>query len=96
MQAYKLKGKIAQSGHLIITEPIKLAPGNVEVIILQPVPGVESSTVPETSSPAAKPKRKVQCRTEIFREWLENTEPVPPEFDPEQAKWEYLKEKHNL
>jgi hypothetical protein len=35
MQAHKLKGKIDHSGKLIITEPINLDPGDVEVIILQ-------------------------------------------------------------
>jgi len=28
MQAYKLKGKIDQSGNLLITEPLNLPPGN--------------------------------------------------------------------
>jgi hypothetical protein len=35
MQAYKLTGKIDNSGKLIITEPTNLNPGDVEVIILQ-------------------------------------------------------------
>ncbi|MGL5941868.1 MAG: hypothetical protein ACRC2S_16130 [Waterburya sp.] len=37
MQAYKLTGKIDHFGKLIITEPTNLHPGDVEVIILQPV-----------------------------------------------------------
>ena len=32
MQAYKLKGKIGQSGNLLITEPLNLPPGNVEIV----------------------------------------------------------------
>lgn len=97
MQAYKLKGTIDRSGHLIITEPIEMPAGEVEVIILQPViPMVENATVPEIESQAAKPKRKVQCSVPILKEWLENTEPAPPSFDADQANWEYLKEKHNL
>ena len=35
MQAYKLKGKIDNTGKLIITEPTNLTPGDVEVIVLQ-------------------------------------------------------------
>lgn len=35
MQAYKLKGKIDDSGNLIITQPTKLTPGEVEVIVLK-------------------------------------------------------------
>lgn len=37
MQAYKLKGKIDMAGNLVITEPVKLPPGDVEVIVLQPI-----------------------------------------------------------
>jgi len=33
MQAYKLKGKIDQSGNLVITEPLNLPPGNVEIVV---------------------------------------------------------------
>jgi hypothetical protein len=33
MQAYKLKGKIDQSGNLLITEPVNLPLGNVEVVV---------------------------------------------------------------
>ncbi len=35
MQAYKLKGKIDNTGKLILTESTNLTPGDVEVIILQ-------------------------------------------------------------
>ena len=33
MQAYKLKGKIDQSGNLLITEHLNLPPGNVEIVV---------------------------------------------------------------
>ncbi len=95
MQAYKLKGKIDDTGNLVITEPVKMLPGDVEVIVLQVVESA-SPTVPEIESQAQTLKRKVQSRTKAFRELLENAPPVPPDFDPDQAKWEYLKEKHNL
>ena len=36
MQAYKLKGKVDSDGNLIIPQPTNIAPGEVEVIILQP------------------------------------------------------------
>ncbi|WP_225226045.1 hypothetical protein [Komarekiella delphini-convector] len=36
MQAYHLNATIDESGHLIIDEPLNIAPGKVEVIILQP------------------------------------------------------------
>ena len=96
MQAYKLKGAIDESGHLIINEPIKMAPGEVEVIVLQAVAAVENATAPETEPQTTKPKRQSPSRVQALKDWFENTEPAAPDFDPEQAKWEYLKEKHNL
>jgi len=96
MQAYKLNATIDELGHLIIDEPLNIAPGTVEVIILQPVPSVESSTETQIHSQPAKQKRIVECSIPILKEWLESTEPTPSDFDSDQAKWEYLKEKHNL
>ena len=87
MQAYKLKGKIDQSGRLILTEPIDLVPGDVEVIILQEVENVADSQPKATGNPA-------QYKTKILRDWFANTQPVPPDFDPEQARWEALQEKY--
>ncbi len=93
MQAYKLKGKIDDAGNLVITEPVKMLPGDVEVIVLQVVESA-NSTVPETESQSQTPKRK--SKVKAFEGLFENAPPVPPDFDPDQAKWEYLKEKHNL
>ncbi|GAA6622155.1 hypothetical protein [Scytonema sp. NUACC26] len=64
-----------------------MAPGQVEVIILQ-----SSSTLAKTSEQPKKREYKVQA----LKDLLENAPPTPLEFDVEQAKWEYLKEKHNL
>jgi hypothetical protein len=90
MQAYKLKGAIDQSGHLIITEPIEIPAGNVEIIILQsnrdPIEEVSTLEVP----------KKREYKVQALKDLLENAPPTPPDFDPDQAKWEYLKEKHNL
>ena len=94
MQAYKLKGKIDAAGNLIITEPIKMPPGDVEVIILQAIETVANSTVTEPESQPEVPKRK--SRVKAFEGLFENAPPTPPDFNPDQAKWEYLKEKHNL
>lgn len=95
MQAYKLKGKVDEAGNLVITEPVKIPPGDVEVIVLQEVL-TENSTVPETGFHVESSKKKVKFGVKSLNELLENAPPVPEDFDPEQAKWEYLKEKHNL
>ena len=94
MQAYKLKGTIDLAGNLVITEPVKMPPGEVEVIVLQAVETVASSTVTESESQPEIPKRK--SKVKAFEGLFENAPPVPPDFDPDEAKWEYLKEKHNL
>ncbi|MEH1863926.1 MAG: hypothetical protein V7K69_02625 [Nostoc sp.] len=90
MQAYKLNTTIDESGHLIIDEPLNIAPGKVEVIILQPVPSLETPT----ESQPEKPKR--QTKIKALQGWFEKTQPTPSDFDPDQARWEALKEKHNL
>lgn len=94
MQAYKLNAKIDESGHLIIDEPLNIAPGKVEVIILQPIPSFESSIETITDSQIQKPKRK--SKVKAFEGLFENAPPVPREFDADEARWEALKEKHNL
>ena len=40
------------------------------------------------------PKRPTKIK--VLQNWFEKTQPASPDFDPDQAKWEYLKEKHNL
>lgn len=94
MQAYKLKGKVDDAGNLVITEPVKMFPGDVEVIVLQAVEAVDNATMPETEPQLEKPKRPTKIKA--LQQWFDKTQPAPPDFDPEQAKWEYLKEKHNL
>lgn len=83
MQAYKLKGTIDLAGNLVITEPIKMPPGDVEVIILQAVETVASSTVTESESQPEIPKRK--SKVKAFEGLFENAPPVPPDFDPDEA-----------
>lgn len=95
MQAYKLKGKIDTAGNLVLTEPLKMPPGDVEVIVLQAVDSVASSPAPETEPQATKAKRKVECPIPIFQEWFENTKPAPPDFDPDEARWEALNDSSN-
>ena len=93
MQAYKVKGRIDETGHLIVAEAIELAPGEVEVIVLQ------SSSVDATAdnfAPVSEFTKQVHCEIPDLKQWLEQSPPVPANYDPEQAKWEYLKEKHNL
>ncbi|NER96512.1 MAG: hypothetical protein F6J86_22140 [Symploca sp. SIO1B1] len=43
-----------------------------------------------------KQSKKREYKVQALKDLLENAPTTPPDFDPEQAKWEYLKEKHNL
>jgi hypothetical protein len=94
MQAYKLKGKIDAAGNLVIAEPVKMPPGDVEVIVLHADETLDGSTVTSTNSQPQTPKRK--SRVKAFEGLFENASPVSPDFDPDEARWEALKEKHNL
>lgn len=87
IQAYKLNATINESGQLIIQEPLNIAPGHLEIIILQP-------TATTTDTP--KQPKKREYKVQALKDLLENAPPTPPDFDHAQAKWEYLKEKHNL
>ena len=93
MQAYKFKATVDRSGYLTVTEPIKIPPGEVEVIVLQLVAAEESSL---TESQPEIPKRKFPSKVKAFQNLFEDAPALPSDFDPEEAKWEYLKEKHNL
>lgn len=94
MQAYKVKGRIDETGHLIVADAIALAPGEVEVIVLQAP--THSEAVPDLSQLEDSVDRKHGSLINAFQGLFENAPPVPPDFDPDQAKWEYLKEKHDL
>lgn len=90
MQATKLTGIIDTEGKLIINEPINMSPGEVEIIVLKTVNSETKS--PEISSS----KRQSPSQVKALKEWFENTESTSDQFDPEQAKLEYLKEKRDL
>ena len=94
IQAYKVKGKIDATGNLVVEESIKIPPGNVEVIILQVADEVKDSTESATESQAETPERPTKIKA--LQGWFEKTQPAPSDFDPDEARWEALKEKHNL
>lgn len=95
MQAYKVKGAIDKFGNLIINEPIKMAPGEVEIIVLQTVDTVDNEASPKIEADDTA-KRQPRTQIKVLQDWFEKTQPAPPDFDPEQARWEALKEKYNL
>jgi hypothetical protein len=87
MKAYKLKGKIDQTGHLVLMELPSLPSGDVEVIVLHS----DAQNRPPASS-IDHSKTTVKAFQDLFK----HTEPAPSDFDPDQARWEALKEKHSL
>ncbi len=97
LQAKKIKAMIDQSGKLIITDNLNLEPGEVEVIILQTKTiSNQSKTSPDEQREDTKQSKSFPSKVKAFQALFDNTQPVPPDFDEDQAKWEALKEKHNL
>lgn len=96
MLAYKVKGKIDAAGNLAIAEPVQMPAGDVEVIVLQAVEPPASSEEAAAEPQPASPKRQVPTKIRALKDWFAKTQPAPPDFDAEQARWEALKEKHNL
>jgi hypothetical protein len=92
IQAYKLQGKIDQAGQLVLIELPLLPAGDVEVIVLH------SDAENLSAEPISVYSNNEVSKTEVkaFQDLFQQTEPAPPDFDPDQARWEALQEKHNL
>ena len=99
MQAYKLRGKIDATGNLVVVEPVNMPPGDVEIIVLQLAEPVKQASASESTIAPETPKKKFKTNVKAFQA-LFDRDPVPEPLDfddpDKQAKWEYLKEKHNL
>jgi hypothetical protein len=99
MLAYKLKGKIDTTGNLVLVEPVNIPPGDVEIIILQVADTVQQANTAENSIAPETPQKKFKSKVKAFQGLFDRESiPEPMDFDDpdKQAKWEYLKEKHNL
>lgn len=94
MQAYKVKGRVDATGHLIVAEAIELTPGEVEVIVLQAP--IRSEAVPDLDQLEDLSAQRRSSPIKAFQGLFETAPAVPPDFDPDQAKWEYLREKYDL
>jgi hypothetical protein len=98
MQAYKLRGKIDATGNLVVVEPVNMPPGDVEIIVLQLADTVKQASASESAIPET-PQTKFKTKVRAFQALFErDAVPETLDFDDpdKQAKWEYLKEKHNL
>lgn len=94
MQAYKINGKIDDAGNLVISKPIQIPAGDVEVIILQTEQTVFSST--ETATESQQKTLQRPTKIKALQGWFEKTQPASPDFNADEARWEALKEKYNL
>ena len=63
---------------------------------MQLVETVENDTAAKSDAEDATPKRQPRTKIKAFQDLFEKTQPAPPDFDPDEAKWEYLQQKHNL
>jgi hypothetical protein len=93
MQAYRVKGIVDHTGHLVVTEPIELSAGEVEVLVLKIA---QQDTGLPHSDADINNIQQVNCEIPSLQQWLAQTSPVPADFEPEQAKWEHMEEKYNL
>jgi hypothetical protein len=91
MKAYKLRGKIDQAGQLVLLELPLLPAGDVEVIVLHS--DGQSLPVEPPVEPSISPTKTT---VKAFQDLFSQTAPAPPDFDPDRARWEALKEKHGL
>jgi hypothetical protein len=55
----------------------------------------QRQNVGEISNNPPTSERK-KSRVKALQGWFEKTVPAPADFDEDEAKWEYLKAKHNL
>ncbi|BAU13502.1 hypothetical protein LEP3755_40420 [Leptolyngbya sp. NIES-3755] len=88
MATYKLKGKVDANGRLVVTEVIDLPPGDVEIFVLQ----TQQAEIPRLQTTA----NSNGYQTQAFRDLWETSQPVPDDFDADEARWEALKEKYDL
>ncbi|MBE9121828.1 hypothetical protein IQ269_13695 [Tychonema sp. LEGE 07199] len=95
MQVYKLKGKIDEAGNLVVLESLDMPPGDVEIIVWPVADAVKLASESKSAIPET-PQTKFKTKVKAFQALFENTQPVPPDFDADEARWEALKEKHNL
>ena len=56
--------------------------------------GKIDTTVTESELQSEKPRR--QSKIKALQDWFEKTQPAPPDFEPDEARWEALQEKYNL
>ena len=81
MQAYKLKGTIDSAGNLIVAESVNMPPGDVEIILLQTVDKVASSTVPVTEELQPEtPKKKFESQVKAFQGLFDENTTSPVEY----------------
>ncbi|MGB3571812.1 MAG: hypothetical protein WA783_00605 [Phormidesmis sp.] len=104
MQALKLNGKIDSTGKLIVAEPVNLAPGDVEIIVLQSArsqteeSGASDSSFSgrESSPRSAEQTGSKGYKIKALASWFANLPANTVQIDSDEARWQALKEKHNL
>lgn len=87
MEALKLKGWIDTNGQLHIQDAIALPAGEVELVVWQ---------LPQSTLDSSPPQKRAKTSVKALQDLFEDIEPVAPDFDPDEARWEALKEKYDL
>ena len=87
MEAMKLKGWVDTDGHLHIRDAIALPIGEVELVVWQ---------IPQSTPLSIPAQKRSKTSVKALQDLFENIEPVPEDFDVDEARWEALKEKYDL
>jgi hypothetical protein len=87
MEALKLKGWVDTEGHLHIRDAIALPVGEVELVVWQ---------IPQSPPDSIPAQKRAKTSVKALQDLFEDIEPVAPDFDPDEARWEALKEKYDL
>lgn len=96
MQALKLKGKVDETGKLIVSKFVNLMPGEVEIIVLQTSDMKTETEAASTESLQAADHSSDDYPVRALANWYANRPPADPTFDADEARWQHLKERYNL
>jgi hypothetical protein len=102
MQALKLNGKIDSAGKLIVSELVDLAPGDVEIIVLQSTQsqieevGASNYSFSEQELSPDSATGSEGYKIKALADWFANLPSEIVQIDDDDARWQALKEKHNL
>jgi hypothetical protein len=93
MQALKLKGWIDPNGNLRVDGAIALPEGEVELVVWHTIK--QKKSIQQNNLDNGN-LQKIRTGVSAFQDLFDGLEPVAADFDPDEARWQALKEKYEL